>query len=93
MIGNESESDPISLEQVQSALEKIRPNVRRDGGDIELIAIEGNNVRLRLVGHCVGCPSSMMTLRHGIEQLLREEIPGFGEVIPEVPGAGSTGWL
>jgi Fe-S cluster biogenesis protein NfuA len=76
----------VFLEQVEVVLDKIRPYIRRDGGDVELIAVEGNNVRLRLVGHCIGCPSSMMTLRYGIEQLLREEIAGFGEVLAETPG-------
>ena len=76
----------ITFEQVQEVLERLRPAVRRDGGDIRLIAVEGNSARIRLIGQCVGCPSAMVTLRLGIEEMLRQEIPGFAEVIPDMPG-------
>jgi Fe-S cluster biogenesis protein NfuA len=93
MPDNETDQHQVSLEEVQLALEKIRPYIQRDGGDIQLIAVEGNNARLRLIGQCVGCPSSSLTLRNGIEQLLREEIPGFGEVIAETPELDLSGWF
>jgi Fe-S cluster biogenesis protein NfuA len=78
----------ITREQVEEVLNKIRPALQADGGDIELIAVEGKNARVALQGHCVGCPSSMMTLKFGVERALREEIPGFGELIPEMPKPG-----
>lgn len=53
----------LTFEQVAEVIDRIRPAVQRDGGDIELPAVEGNNARIRLVGHCVGCPSSMVTLQ------------------------------
>ncbi len=53
--------------KVQEALDDIRPQIQMDGGDVELVAVEGNTVKVRLVGHCAGCPMSQMTLKNGIE--------------------------
>jgi Fe-S cluster biogenesis protein NfuA len=78
----------ITAEQVEAVLDRVRPAIRSDGGDIELVKIEGNNVHVRLQGHCVGCPSSMMTLKFGVERALREEIPDFGELVTELPDLG-----
>jgi Fe-S cluster biogenesis protein NfuA len=76
-----NQTPTITFEQVQEVIDQLRPAVQRDGGDIQLIAVEGNDARIQLVGHCVGCPSSMVTLKLFIEERLREEIPGFGEVL------------
>ena len=63
-------------DQVQEALEKIRPALQQDGGDLELIDVsEDGRVKIRLTGACGGCPMSQMTLKMGIEQRLKEEIP------------------
>ena len=63
-------------EKVEKALEKIRPSLQADGGDVELIEVgEDGVVRVRLQGACAGCPMSQMTLKMGIEKLLKEEIP------------------
>ena len=62
-------------ERVQKVIERIRPAVQMDGGDIELVGIENGIVKLRLVGACHGCPSSMMTLKAGIERAIRTEVP------------------
>ncbi len=63
-------------EQVEQALEKIRPALQADGGDLELIDVtEGGKVTVKLMGACGGCPMSQMTLKMGIEQRLKEEIP------------------
>ena len=62
-------------ERVQQVIERIRPAVQMDGGDIELVSIENGIVKLRLVGSCHGCPSSMMTLKAGIERAIRTEVP------------------
>jgi len=57
------------------ALEKIRPALQADGGDVELVAVEGGVVKVRLVGACGGCPMSQITLTQGVERILKEEIP------------------
>ena len=61
--------------RVQAALDDIRPQLQMDGGDVELVAIEGLVVKLRLVGHCAGCPMSEMTLKNGIEAHLKSVVP------------------
>jgi Fe-S cluster biogenesis protein NfuA len=67
--------------QIEAALEKIRPSLQRDGGDIELVGVsEDGVVTVRLTGACGGCPMSQMTLRHGVERLLREHVPGISRV-------------
>lgn len=68
----------IAKEQVQGVLDRVRPYLKADGGDIELIAVEGNSAAVRLTGACAGCPSAHMTLHVGIETALREAIPNFG---------------
>lgn len=60
---------------VQTALNKIRPFMQRDGGDIELISVSENRARVRLIGNCAGCPSAAVTLYLGVESFLREQIP------------------
>lgn len=62
-------------EKVQEALDKIRPNLQADGGDVELIDIQEGVVTVRLQGACAGCPMSQMTLKNGIERFLKQEIP------------------
>ena len=62
-------------ERVEQVINRIRPAVQMDGGDIELVGVENGVVRLRLVGSCHGCPSSMMTLQAGIERAIRAEVP------------------
>ncbi len=62
-------------DRVEKVINRIRPAVQMDGGDIELVEIVGGVVRLRLVGACHGCPSSMMTLKAGIERAIQSEVP------------------
>jgi Fe-S cluster biogenesis protein NfuA len=62
-------------EKVQKVLEKIRPSLQADGGDVELIDVQDGVVKVRLQGACAGCPMSQMTLKNGIERLLKQEIP------------------
>ncbi len=62
-------------EKVQEALDKIRPMLQADGGDVELVDIEDGVVKVRLQGACAGCPMSQMTLKNGIEKILKKEIP------------------
>jgi Fe-S cluster biogenesis protein NfuA len=62
-------------EQVQSVLDKIRPVLQRDGGDVELVDVKDGVVSVRLTGACKGCPMSQMTLKNGIEKYLKKEMP------------------
>ena len=68
-------------EKVEAVLERIRPALQADGGDVELVDIEEGKVKLRLTGACGGCPFATMTLKAGIEQLLKEQVPGVKEVV------------
>lgn len=61
-------------EKIKAKLDDIRPMLQADGGDIRLIAIEGNTVKVRLVGACGSCPSSTMTLKMGVERALQDEV-------------------
>jgi len=61
-------------ESVQTVIDKIRPMLQRDGGDVELVSVEGNVVKVRLQGACKGCPMSQMTLKNGIERSLKENV-------------------
>lgn len=61
-------------EKIKEQLERLRGMLQADGGDLELVAIEGKTVKLRLVGHCGSCPFAMLTLKQGIEESLRANI-------------------
>lgn len=61
-------------EQIKAKLEELRSMLQADGGDMELVAIEGKNVKLRLRGACGSCPHATMTLKQGIERILRETV-------------------
>ena len=67
----------VSKESVQAVLDRVRPFLNADGGDIELVSVDGNSAAVRLTGVCAGCPSAHMTLHVGIEAALRDEIPEF----------------
>ena len=66
----------IDLGLLQSALDYIRPAVQADGGDIVLLGVDSGTVRIQMVGACGGCPLSMMTLKAGIERILKSKVPG-----------------
>ncbi len=68
-------------EKVEQALDKIRPSLQADGGDVELVDVEEGVVKVRLTGACGGCPMSQMTLKMGIERILKKEIPEVKEVV------------
>jgi Fe-S cluster biogenesis protein NfuA len=67
----------VTREQVESVLGRVRPFLQADGGDIELVEVNGKTVDVRLTGMCAGCPSALMTLHVGVETALRDEIPEF----------------
>lgn len=82
---------PLMVEQVESALDEIRPALEMDGGTVELVEITPDNVvKLALVGSCAGCPMSTLTLRMGIERLIFERVPGVTGV--EAEGAVEPVW-
>jgi len=62
-------------EKVEAAINKIRPMLQADGGDVELVAIDEGIVTVRLKGACSGCPMSQMTLKNGIERILKQQVP------------------
>ena len=62
-------------EKVEKALNDVRPSLQADGGDVELVDVENNILKVRLKGACAGCPMSQMTLKHGIERYLKKMIP------------------
>ncbi|KJS15224.1 MAG: nitrogen fixation protein NifU [Peptococcaceae bacterium BRH_c4b] len=68
-------------EKVQAALDKVRPALQRDGGDVELVDVTDGVVKVKLKGACGGCPMSTMTLKMGIERTIKQEIPEIKEVV------------
>ncbi|WP_233275002.1 NifU family protein [Calidifontibacillus oryziterrae] len=73
-------SENTIFQQVEEVIDKLRPFLQRDGGDVELVDVEDGIVKLRLMGACGSCPSSTITLKAGIERALLEEVPGVVEV-------------
>ena len=71
----------VMYDEVLDVLDKLRPFLQRDGGDVELVDVEEGIVKLRLVGACGSCPSSTITLKAGIERALLEEVEGVQEVV------------
>jgi Fe-S cluster biogenesis protein NfuA len=68
-------------DKVQSVLDNIRPSLRADGGDVELVDVKDGIVSVKLKGACAGCPMSTMTLKNGIERILKQELSDIKEVI------------
>jgi Fe-S cluster biogenesis protein NfuA len=68
------------IDKVKEAILKIRPALQRDGGDIELVAVEGNIVKVRLKGSCACCPMSQVTLKAFVEKVIKQEVPGVEKV-------------
>jgi Fe-S cluster biogenesis protein NfuA len=66
--------------RVEAALAEIKPQIQADGGDIDLVAIENNIVKVRLRGACVGCPMSALTLKAGVERIIKQKVPEIKSV-------------
>ncbi len=77
----ESETMALTNENVEKVLDELRPFLMADGGNVEIVEIDGPIVKVRLQGACGSCPSSTMTLKMGIERKLREAIPEVSEVV------------
>ena len=73
----------VAIDRLDAELvvDRVRPAIRADGGDIEVVGVEGPDLYVKLLGRCVGCPSAARTLRDGLETRLRRELPGFGRII------------
>ena len=67
--------------QIEGVIERIRPLLRADGGDIELVDVSGRKAFVRLAGKCAGCPSSHLTLHIGVEMAIRDLVPDFEELV------------
>ncbi len=67
-------------EDVKKVLDKVRPMLQADGGDVEYVGMEGDVVKVRLKGACGGCPMATMTLKNGIEVAIKNEVPGVSRV-------------
>ncbi len=68
-------------DKVEVVLNKIRPSLVADGGNVELVDVKDGVVKVKLIGACAGCPMSTMTLKMGIERILKEDIPEVKEVV------------
>jgi Fe-S cluster biogenesis protein NfuA len=67
-------------ERIEQAIKQIRPSLQADGGDVELVDVENGVVKVRLTGACGGCPMSQMTLKQGIERLIKKAVPEVSRV-------------
>jgi Fe-S cluster biogenesis protein NfuA len=81
MTMSENVQSTTMYDEVLDVLDKLRPFLQRDGGDVELVDVEDGIVKLRLMGACGSCPSSTITLKAGIERALLEEVEGVQEVV------------
>lgn len=70
----------MTKDEVQAVLDKIRPALQADGGDVELVGVEGGVVKVSLQGACRGCPMSQLTLANGVERHLKNVVPGVERV-------------
>lgn len=78
----EAEQKNAIIEKINAAIDMVRPYLKADGGDVELIDVTDDlSVKVRLQGACNGCPFSMMTLKNGIEQAIRTKFPEMKELI------------
>jgi len=68
-------------EKIEAAIDRVRPALQADGGDVELVEVKDGVVSVRLTGACGGCPMATMTLKTGIERIIREEVPEVKEVV------------
>ena len=76
-----TETMALTSENVEKVLDELRPFLMADGGNVEVVEIDGPIVKVRLQGACGSCPSSTMTLKMGIERKMRETIPEVSEVV------------
>jgi Fe-S cluster biogenesis protein NfuA len=82
MVGHAGADVATTVEEIERVLETVRPAIQMDGGDVEFVDFDEDDgtVKLRLMGHCVGCPMAMATLKHGIEARLKLTVPAVHSV-------------
>ena len=85
-----TETMALTLENVEKVLDELRPFLMADGGNVEVVELDGPIVKVRLQGACGSCPSSTMTLKMGIERKMRESIPEVSEVVQVLSSASSS---
>lgn len=73
--GEQAMGEENLFQRVDRALDQIRPAIRMDGGEVELVEVEEGIAKVRMVGACGGCPMSTMTLKMGIERAIRQQVP------------------
>lgn len=79
---SQSEAEKTLNEQVEETLDAVRDSLKSHGGNVELVGIDDDNtVRVRLQGACQGCPGAAMTMKNGIEKILKEKVPAIKEVV------------
>ncbi len=79
---SETNTEKSLQDKVEDTIESVRPALQSHGGDVELVGIdEDNTVRVRLQGACQGCPGAAMTMKLGIERILKEKVPEIKEVV------------
>ena len=78
-----SRREIVMRDKVEEVLNKIRPSLMLDGGNVELIAVNDGVVKVRLTGACSGCPMATLTLKMGIERILKQEVPEVKEVVAD----------
>lgn len=81
IIRSDEKEELLMKDKVEKALDKIRPALMADGGNVELVEVKDDVVKVKLTGACGGCPMSQMTLKMGIERHLKKEIPEIKEVV------------
>ncbi|MBN1585076.1 NifU family protein [Candidatus Uhrbacteria bacterium] len=72
----------VSRKELDRAVEMLRPALQSHGGDVEVVSLEGDEVRVRLTGACRGCPMAAITMKQGVEKFLLERVNGLRKVIP-----------
>lgn len=81
VVATDPYSTALDAEGVRAAVDEARTILQRDGGDIELVAVEGNVVKVRMKGACVGCPSAPLDLKNVVEKILKARFPDLARVI------------
>jgi Fe-S cluster biogenesis protein NfuA len=74
-------AQPVSRQRVEAVLDRLRPILQSDGGDIQLVDVHDRKARVRLLGRCAGCPSAHLTLYLGVETAIKDQIPEFDELL------------
>lgn len=89
MIGNDPDRGAQVYEQVEEVIEIIRPAIQADGGDITLLSVdeESGVVTVQLSGACVSCPASTVTMKAGVERIMKDRVPGVTSVVQPDEGA------